>query len=109
MRLNVFVHRSFAWAGLFVCSLMAGCIPFVPVYYAYPTVSHVPALTGVLPRDEVQAFRVDVIDQMNCVDFDDQDQYVLSPVSLSRNGKVPSQSSLAFDCGWIWNCIAHRS
>jgi hypothetical protein len=92
----------------FLGPLLAGCIPFVPVYYAYPTMAHVPAIPADAPPVEVRAFRVEVADQHNCIDFSDseEDRYLLSEVSLSGAGKVPAQTLVAIDHGWIWNGLA---
>jgi hypothetical protein len=83
-------------------SLLVGCIP---LYYAYPTVAHVPAVAVGPAPDEVRAFRVDVADQEGCVDFPHEDRYVLTPLPLARTGAVPGQTGVALDFGWVWNCI----
>jgi hypothetical protein len=81
--------------------LLAGCDTLVPLYYAYPTVTHVPALPIKATDDGVQAFRVDVVDQDNGVNFPEEDSYVLTPVPLGPDGTVPAQTRVALDYGWI--------
>jgi hypothetical protein len=82
---------------------LAGCIP---LYYAYPVVATVPSVKTDAPADQVRAFRVDVADEENCVDFDETDRYVFREVPLGPSGKVPGQAVLALDHGWYWNFIA---
>ena len=98
--------RQFGRALFLLTPLLAGCIPFIPVYYAYPTAAFIPAVPAAASPAEVRAFRVDVADEQNCIDFPEHDRYVLTPVSLSRAGSVPPQMLVALDYGWVWNCIA---
>jgi len=83
--------------------LSVGCIP---LFYAYPTLAHVPAVAVDTAPDEIRAFRVDVADQEGCPEFPQEDRYLLTPVRLSRTGAVPGQTAVALDYGWVWNCIA---
>jgi hypothetical protein len=87
MRRNPLTHGWIITASWVLCLLLAGCIPFVPVYYTYPTVSHVSGVAVEAPREEVRAFRVDVLDHSTCM-------------------HCPAQSKVALDYGWIWNGIA---
>ncbi len=81
----------------------AGC---VPLYLAYPTVDHVAAVDLTESPEEVHAFRVDVLDQTNCIDVEEHDRYTLSPLSLKGKNRVPGQTQVALDSAWIWHCIA---
>jgi hypothetical protein len=83
--------------------LLAGCMP---LGYAYPTVSYVrPASVGAA-RDEVQAFRVDVINDTNCFDIPEKDRYRLTPLPLHLDGSFDPQMKVAVDYGWLLNCMA---
>jgi hypothetical protein len=82
---------------------MAGCIP---IGYAYPTVSYVPALAVAAPPDEVYAFRVDVADDDNSIEFPEADEYVLTGLPLDRDGRFDPQVKVSMDYGWFWNWIA---
>jgi hypothetical protein len=62
-----------AVVALLVASL-SGCIPFVPVYYAYPAVSYVPSVK-VEAADEVHVFRVDIADDLSCPEFHRPNNY----------------------------------
>ncbi len=85
--------------------LAAGC--FVPIGYAYPTVSVTPAVDVGKQADEVHVFRIDIADVSGCPEFGwGPDQYVFHPVHLLDNGLGLPQVGVALDYGWIWNCIA---
>jgi hypothetical protein len=88
-----------------MCGLAIGCIP---VGYAYPTVAFVPGVRVGAPADEVHAFRLDVADDQNCIDFAhrEHDRYVICPLSSSLGDRLWPQMKVAVDYGWIWNCIA---
>src|SRR5262249_53251354 len=68
-------RRACPGAGALLAPLLAGCIPFVPVYYAYPTVAHVPAVAVEAPAAEVRAFRVAVTDDEGCPEVRHDDRY----------------------------------
>jgi hypothetical protein len=82
---------------------MAGCIP---IGYAYPTVSYIPSLAVAAPPDEVFAYRVDVADEDNSIEFPEVDEYVLSSLPLDRGGRFTPQVKVSMDYGWLWNWIA---
>jgi hypothetical protein len=82
---------------------MAGCIP---IGYAYPTVSYVRSLPVAAPPDEVYAYRVDVADDDNSIEFPEADEYVLTALPLDREGRFTPQVKLSLDYGWFWNMIA---
>jgi hypothetical protein len=85
--------------------LAAGC--FVPIGYAYPTLSVTPPVDVGKPADEVHVFRVDVADVGGCLEFGaGPDRYVFHPVHLTDGGRGLPQVGVALDYGWIWNCIA---
>jgi hypothetical protein len=84
--------------------LMAGCIP---IGYAYPTVSYIPATPVSAPTDEVHAFRVDVADDDNSPEFAEDDEYVLQRLPLEKDGRFDSQVKVSVDYGWFWNWIAY--
>jgi hypothetical protein len=96
----------FAAAAGALCLLAVGCVPFVPVGYAYPTVSVVPPVRVGPAADDVYAFRVDIADENNCIDFADKDRYVLRALCLSPGHSSYPQMQVSVDYGWIWNCIA---
>jgi hypothetical protein len=87
-----------------LCPLLTGCV----LGYAYPTIARVPAVSVVQEAQagEIHAFRVDVADDQNCIDFPEQDCYVLRTVPLSPEGDVPPQTKVGLDYGWILNCVA---
>jgi hypothetical protein len=102
------VHRVLALGGcLSLCLSPLGCIP---VYYAYPTVSYVPAVHVDKEDGTIYAFRVDIADHQGCIDFAGEDgyldHYVLSAIPLPGSGRIPAQSQVSLDYGWVWNCIA---
>jgi hypothetical protein len=83
--------------------LLAGCMP---LGYAYPTISYVPAARVGAARDEVKAFRIDIVDDDNCFEIKEQDRYVLTPLPLHRDGSYDPQMKFGLTYGWMWNCIA---
>jgi hypothetical protein len=83
--------------------LLAGC---VPLGYAYPSVEHVWEVPVGPAASEVRAFRVDVADEQNCIEFPENDRCLLGAIPLTRKGGVPAQTQVAFDHGWLWHCIA---
>jgi len=89
--------------GLFT---LAGCIPFVPCYYALPSISHVPSVEVAEAKEEIHAFRVDATDKKNCLEFADLGTYTFREIPISSKGTVSGQTQLAVDYGMVWNCIA---
>ncbi len=83
--------------------LMAGCIP---IGYAYPTVSYVRSQAVAAPPDEVFAYRVDVSDDDNSIEFPEKDEYVLTSLPLDHEGRFNPQIKVSLDYGWFWNMIA---
>jgi hypothetical protein len=78
----------------------------MPLGYAYPTVSYIrPARVGPA-RNEVKAFRVDVVDDQNFLNLEEKDRYILRPLPLHRDGSFDAQVKVDVDYGWIWNCVA---
>jgi hypothetical protein len=96
-----YCRRACLAAALLLGPLLAGCDTYMPLYYAYPAVTHVPALPIKATDDGVQAFRVDVVDQDNGVNFPEDDSYLLTPLSVGPDGKVPAQTRFALDYGWL--------
>ncbi len=92
--------RAGGWLGLLMA---AGCMP---LGYAYPTVSYVAPFRVQAPRDEVHAFRVDVVDDDNSTETHERDRYVLQPLPLHRDGSCDPQMKVAVDYGWILNSFA---
>ncbi len=88
-----------AFVGL---TSLVGCVPF---FYAYPSVSRVPQVTLDAPCQDVHAFRVDVQDEQNCVEYGETDRYLLSRVQI-LGGRVPGQTKAGLAHGRGWNCIA---
>jgi hypothetical protein len=101
MNRTAFHRRAAFAAAVLLGPLLAGCDTLVPLYYAYPSVTHVPPLPVKATDDGVQAFRVDVVDQDNGVNFPEEDSYVFTPVALGPDGKVPAQTRVALDYGWV--------
>lgn len=85
--------------GLF----LAGCMP---LGYVFPTVSYIRPATVGAARDDVHAFRVDVVDDDNCLEITEHDRYVLAPLPLHRDGSFDPQMKVAVDYGWLINCVA---
>jgi hypothetical protein len=83
----------------------AGC--FVPIGYAYPTVSVTPAVDVGKQADEVHVFRIDIADVSGCTEFGwGPDRYIFHPVHLFEGGRGLPRVGVALDYGWVWNCIA---
>src|SRR5262245_42342100 len=82
-----------------------GCLPFVPVPYACPTISYTPPVQIETP-DEVYVFRVDMRKDLSCAEFNRGDRYALSEVGLSPGGWIFPQGQMSTDYGFVWNCIA---
>jgi hypothetical protein len=79
--------------------VMVGCMP---LGYAYPKVSYIPPGTvGPAPRKEVRAFRVDITDDDNSLDFTEKDSYVLSRLPLHSDGSYDPQTKVAVDYGFL--------
>jgi hypothetical protein len=78
----------------------------MPLGYAYPKVSYLPPVTLGAERDEVSVFRVDVVDDDNCVNIREKDEYVLHPLPLHRDGHTDPQVKLAVDYGWLLNWVS---
>lgn len=70
-----------------------GCL-----YYAYPTVSHVPDLTVPNPDGSVHAFRVD-IDRTERAPQPLLTQYTLSRLPIDSHGQIPGQLEVAATTG----------
>lgn len=88
-----------------MCVLATGCIP---IGYAYPTVAFVPGVRVGAPVDEVHAFRLDVADDDNGIEFADRehDRYILHSLSPGAGDRLWPQMKTAVDYGWIWHFIA---
>ena len=87
----------FTTLGL-ICPFIMGCL----AGYAYPTVGYISAVRVESPPDEIHAYRVDVTDKQNCFDCDEPDRYVFSPIRLNALGRVPSQTQVGLDYGWVF-------
>ncbi len=98
-RIRVAIFLLFAVCGV-------SCIPFVPVYYAYPTASFTPRVTPTGPSDEIHAFRVEVVETFRSDGVIHEASQIYSAIPLSKQGTVPAQATVGIDYGWIWNCIA---
>lgn len=91
---------------LFLLTGLTGCIPFLPCYYVYPSVSCVPSVAVDAPPDEIHAFRVDIANDESCIEFIGPSSYRLTPMRVWPGGRTCPQVKAALDHGWIWNCIA---
>src|SRR5262245_46161618 len=87
------------------CLLLAGCIPYVPVYYAYPTATATGPVRVEKGAEEVRAYRVDIHETQRSDGVLHEARQVLTPVPLVGN-TVAGQAARGLDHGWIWNCIA---
>lgn len=83
--------------------LLAGCMP---IGYVYPTISYVRPTSVGAARDEVAAFRVDIVDDENYFDTTEKDRYVLTPLPLNLDGSFEPQMKVGVDYGWVMNCVA---
>jgi hypothetical protein len=90
------------WGGAL---LLSGCIPFVPCYYGYPSVSYVPGVELGQQKGNTRAIRVDVTENNNSVEFAQNSHFEFTEVPISEKGAVSRQTQWAFDKGWIWNCM----
>jgi hypothetical protein len=99
--------KGILWSAA-ACGFMAlaGCIPFIPVYYAYPTVVSVPKAYVGEGHKDVRAFRVVIKDDLSTVDLAKPGSYQLSELRITKDGQVPGQVGVQFDTGFIWNCVA---
>jgi hypothetical protein len=93
-------------AAVLLAPCFAGCIPFVPCPYLYPSVSCVPAVKIEEPSDEVHVFRVDIADDESCIEFAEPGTYRLTEMHVWPGGWTCPQGKVAVDGGFIWNCIA---
>jgi hypothetical protein len=88
---------------LALCCAAAGC---VPIFYAYPSVSYVPALNLGPGHDNIFAFRVDVADDESSLDLAKPGHYRFRQVRIAPHGSIMGQGKLALDSGFYWNLIA---
>src|SRR5262249_47167904 len=95
--------RILSAVTLWLC--FCGCLPFVPVPYACPTISYTPPVHIETP-DEVHVFRVDMRKDLSCPEFNRGDRYALCEVGLSPGGWIFPQGQMSTDYGFVWNCIA---
>jgi hypothetical protein len=81
----------------------AGC---VPIFYAYPSVSYVPALNLGPGHDNIFVFRVDVADDESTPGLAKPGHYRFRQVHVAPHGTIMGQGKLAIDSGFYWNLIA---
>jgi hypothetical protein len=95
------------WAML-ALPFLPGC--FIPVPYAFPTVSFIPPVyvgdeDQALEHKDLHAYRVDIRQYFGCPDLPLPAQYFLSPITTLGDWSSP-QGKVSADWGYIWNCIA---
>ena len=81
---------------------LTGC---VPLFYAYPTVSYVPAVNVGKLRDKTYAFRVDIADRKSGDESAEAGRYVLRQIHVAKSGYVAGQAKVSMDSGFYWNCF----
>jgi len=88
----------------------AGCVPLV---YAYPSVSLVPALNLGPAHDNIYAFRVDIADDDSSSHFAKPGHYRFRQVHIAPHGSVVAQGKVGMDSGFYWNlfvtCFAQKT
>jgi hypothetical protein len=92
-------------AGTSCFLFLAGCIPFVPCYYGYPSVSYVPGIDLGPEKGNARAIRVDVTENKNSIEFAQNSVFEFMEVPISEKGSIGRQAQWEFDKGWIWNCV----
>jgi hypothetical protein len=85
--------RLYLIFGLPFSLLLSGCL----IPYAYPHLSYVADVQDLDPPEDVRAFRIDVSGSI--VDVGENDEFTLTPLTLSKKGRVPSQTDLTLDYG----------
>jgi hypothetical protein len=91
--------------GAMAVVCFGGCLPFVPVPYAFPTASCTPPVFVEAP-DETHVFRVDVRRNFSGVEFNSGDTYALTELGTYPGGWILPQAQVYADYGFVWNCIA---
>lgn len=81
----------------------AGCIP---IFYAYPSLSYVPALNLGPAHDNIFVFRADVADDQSCLDLAKPGHYRFREIHVAPQGSILGQGKVTFDSGFYWNLIA---
>ncbi len=90
---------------LVLAPLLGGAAGCVPLFYAYPAVSYVPAVNVGKTHEKTYAFRVDIADRKRAGDPDETGRYVLRQIHVAKSGHVNGQAKLALDSGFYWNCL----
>jgi hypothetical protein len=92
--------RTAALMGMsaLLCPLVAGCLGG----YAYPTLAVAPAARLEADPADVHVFRVDVADQRCCLCLGECDRYLLTPLTLTENGRTLPQVKVALDHGYFF-------
>lgn len=94
-------RAAWMWAPI----LLGGVSGCVPLFYAYPAVSYVPAVNVGKSRDKTYAFRVDIVDRSGGDASADSGCYLLRQIQVAKSGFVVGQAKLAIDSGFYWNCF----
>jgi hypothetical protein len=85
-------------------ALLGGVAGCVPLFYAYPAVSFVPAVNVGKTHEKTYAFRVDIADHRSGKEGK-TGHYVLRQLHVAKSGFVAGQANLALDSGYYWNCF----
>jgi len=97
------MKRAYLWYVPLALCCAAGC---VPIFYAYPSFSYVPALNLGPAHDNIFVFRVDVTDDESTPDLAKPGHYRFRQVHIAPHGTIVGQGKVAVDSGFYWNLIA---
>jgi hypothetical protein len=97
------MKRAYLWYVPLALCCAAGC---VPLFYAYPSFSYVPALNLGPAHDNIFVFRVDVADDESCANLAKPGHYRFRQVHVAPHGTILGQGKVALDSGFYWNLIA---
>jgi hypothetical protein len=98
--------RGWQRAVVWLCPFLSGCIPFIPCFYAYPTVSCTRPLLQDDPAADAKVYRVDVVETQRSDGVFREAQHVLTEISVAKDGTVATQIKTGIDHGFSWSCIA---
>ena len=97
--------RCAPWAlAMLALSGVSGCIP---LFYAYPAVSYVPAVNVGRTQEKTYAFRVDIADRKGGSGdaHTETGCYLLRQLHVAKSGYVAGQAKVELDSGFYWNCF----
>lgn len=91
---NTIASRFYLFFGIALSLFLTGYL----IPYAYPHLSYVADVQDQDPSEDVRAFRIDVSESI--VDIGENDEFTMTPLTLSKKGKFSSQIDLNLDYGF---------